>query len=175
MKDVDGQTPLMVATLYGQTKIVRRLLMKGAKRHIKNNDGKLPIDIAIESEYKNITKMLNDDYSCLDFLKFYYNVKLEYKPKDRNLQIPMVFIITTLCSIFILNGVLIASHDWMYIVEGVIFALMFILYLTLLRKPKKQPKGEITKFINDTRKVCLECVKRKPKRSYHCDICKTCI
>lgn len=50
--------------------------MKGAKRHIKNKEGKLPIDIAIESEYKNIRKMLDDDYSCFDFLKFYYNVKL---------------------------------------------------------------------------------------------------
>ena len=63
----------------------------------------------------------------------------------------------------------------MYYVEGVIFFLMFTLYLTLLRKQKKPPPGDIKKFINDTRKICLECVKRKPKRSYHCDICKVCI
>lgn len=36
-KDLDGQTPLILATLYGNTRIVRRLLMKGANRNIKNN------------------------------------------------------------------------------------------------------------------------------------------
>lgn len=76
IKDNDGQTPLFLATLYGNTKIVRRLLMKGANRMIKNSKGQLPIDIARENEFKNIIKMLDDDYSCFDFLKFYYNVKL---------------------------------------------------------------------------------------------------
>ena len=66
----------MVAVIYGQTRIVRRLLIKGAKRYIKNCEGKSPIEIARENEYKNITKMLNDNYSIFDFLKFYYNVKL---------------------------------------------------------------------------------------------------
>ena len=42
-KDLDGQTPLILATLYGNTRIVRRLLMKGANRNIKNNEGQLPI------------------------------------------------------------------------------------------------------------------------------------
>lgn len=35
-KDKEGQTPLVLATSYGNTKIVRRLLMKGASRLIKN-------------------------------------------------------------------------------------------------------------------------------------------
>lgn len=51
--------------------------------------------------------MLDDSYTCCDFLKFYYNVKLEYKPKSRNFTIPTVFILTALCSILILNGLLI--------------------------------------------------------------------
>ena len=50
--------------------------MKGANRNIKDNKDQLPIDVAIENDYKNITKMLNDDYSCMDLFKFYYNVKL---------------------------------------------------------------------------------------------------
>lgn len=43
MRDIEGQTPLLLATLFGNTKIVRRLLMKGAKRNIKNNKNQLPI------------------------------------------------------------------------------------------------------------------------------------
>ena len=38
IRDEDGQTPLMVATMYGNTRIVRRLLMKGANRLIRNNE-----------------------------------------------------------------------------------------------------------------------------------------
>ena len=29
--------------------------------------------------------------------------------------------------------------------------------------------------MNDTKKICLECVKRKPKRSYHCQVCQICV
>lgn len=39
----------MLAVTYGNTRIVRRLLMKGANRYIKNSEGKLPIEIALES------------------------------------------------------------------------------------------------------------------------------
>ena len=106
-RDDDGQTPLLLATIYGNTKIVRRLLLKGAKRRIKSNKGELPIDIARLNEFKNITKMLDDQYSCMDFFKFYYNVKLEYKPKKRSMTIPIVFLLSTLATLIIHHGLLI--------------------------------------------------------------------
>lgn len=37
-KDKDGNTPLLVAVTYGNTRVVRRLLMKGADRYIRNNE-----------------------------------------------------------------------------------------------------------------------------------------
>ncbi len=51
--------------------------------------------------------MLNDNYSCFDFLKFYYNVKLEYKPKNRSMASPIAFLLTTFCSLLILHGLLV--------------------------------------------------------------------
>ncbi len=36
----------MLAVTYGNTRVARRLLIKGANRYIRNNEGKLPIDIA---------------------------------------------------------------------------------------------------------------------------------
>lgn len=46
LQDIEGQTPLMVAVTYGNTRIVRRLLMKGANRYIKNNQHKQALAIA---------------------------------------------------------------------------------------------------------------------------------
>ncbi len=47
--------------------------------------------------------MLNEDFSCCDFIKFYYNVKMQYKPKGRSLTIPFIFLITTFVCIVITN------------------------------------------------------------------------
>ena len=106
MRDVEGQTPLMLATIYGNTRIVRKLLIRGANRRIRNKKNELPIKIADENEFKNISRMLNDQYTCIDMFKFYCNVKIDYRPKERKIQIPLVFIITTFVAIGIINALL---------------------------------------------------------------------
>lgn len=58
-QDSEGNTPLMLAVSYGNTRVVRRLLIKGANRYVKNNLGQMAIDIAKESNYNTISKMLN--------------------------------------------------------------------------------------------------------------------
>ncbi len=45
-KNKEGWTPLMQATIAGSKEVVKRLLLKGADRHIKNNDGKTAIQLA---------------------------------------------------------------------------------------------------------------------------------
>ena len=42
-KDKEGNTPLMLAVTYGNTRVTRRLLIKGANRRIKNNEDKIPL------------------------------------------------------------------------------------------------------------------------------------
>jgi hypothetical protein len=39
----------MMAVSYGNTRIVRRLLVKGANRYIKNHANLLPLDVALEN------------------------------------------------------------------------------------------------------------------------------
>jgi palmitoyltransferase len=46
LRDNDGNTPLTVAVSYGNTRVVRKLLMKGADRYIKNSQDKIALDIA---------------------------------------------------------------------------------------------------------------------------------
>lgn len=52
---------------------------------------------------------------------------------------------------------------------------MILLYISLLFPPKIEEKQNIALYINQTKKVCFECVKKKPRRSYHCEICKVCV
>jgi len=53
-----GLTPLHLAVISGNPRIVRKLLIKGANKNIRNREGKLPIDLSIENEYDNITQLL---------------------------------------------------------------------------------------------------------------------
>ena len=84
--------------------------------------------------------MLDEKYNCFDFLKFYYNVKLEYKPKSRNYTLPIVYLITVLTSLLILHGLLEFKRDYFYILEVVIIGMMLFLYSTLLLPPKTEEK-----------------------------------
>ena len=42
----------------GNSRIVRKLLIRGADRNIKDIHGKKPYDIAVENEFNNIKDML---------------------------------------------------------------------------------------------------------------------
>ena len=46
MKDKEGQTPLHLAAAYGNTRIVRKLLLAGANRTLINGKGETPKAIA---------------------------------------------------------------------------------------------------------------------------------
>lgn len=56
----NGNTPLHVAALNGYTEIVRLLLEQpGIDKTIKNNDGKIALDLAQEKGFAEITELLN--------------------------------------------------------------------------------------------------------------------
>jgi palmitoyltransferase len=75
-QDNEGNTALMLAVTYGNTRVVRRLLIKGGDRYIPSHNGKTPMEVAVESKFHTISKMLNQQYTYLDLIKFYCNVKL---------------------------------------------------------------------------------------------------
>lgn len=81
--------------------------------------------------------MLDNRYTYCDFLKFYYNVKVRYSPQKRNMQIPIVFLVSTFISLLIINGLIKFNEMYLYIIEGFLIGLMLITYLTLLI-PQKQ-------------------------------------
>ena len=58
IKDNDGNTPLHVAAVSGQTEAITALLKAGANPHIKNNAGHRPIDIARLFEHHEAYEVL---------------------------------------------------------------------------------------------------------------------
>jgi palmitoyltransferase len=56
----------------GNSRVVKRLLIKGASKDIIDKKGMTPSDIAKENEFVNIDRMLTEENS---FLIEYYNVR----------------------------------------------------------------------------------------------------
>ena len=57
-QDSDGQSPLHMACISGNVKIVRSLLIKGASREIRDLKNKRPAEIAQENKNGSLAKML---------------------------------------------------------------------------------------------------------------------
>jgi palmitoyltransferase len=56
-----AQTALHLASQQGHIRIVRKLLIKGADRNLKDKENKLPLDYAIERRYKTIEILLRNE------------------------------------------------------------------------------------------------------------------
>jgi hypothetical protein len=59
---------------------VRKLLIKGSKRTVKDYNDKLPVDIARENEFVNIMQMLELKRSLAELC----NIKPAFKPVKKN-------------------------------------------------------------------------------------------
>jgi palmitoyltransferase len=68
-------TPLHLAVMSGNGRIVKKLLLKGCDRNIKAYNEKLPIDIARENQYKNIVEMIVDKQGIEELM----NIKTPFR------------------------------------------------------------------------------------------------
>lgn len=78
-KDKEGSTPLMLAVKNGYKDIVKRMLVKGVDRHIKNEEGQKAIDLAGLLGRNELVKILRDDFSRWERCKIACNVKIVYE------------------------------------------------------------------------------------------------
>ena len=60
----------------GNSRVVRKLLIKGANKYINDKKNKSPTNIAEENEFKNIKNMLDNKSSMAE----YCNIKPGFKP-----------------------------------------------------------------------------------------------
>lgn len=56
--DIEGQTPLHLACVSGNCRIVRHLLLKGARSDISDQRGRIPMDLAEENHFGEIITLL---------------------------------------------------------------------------------------------------------------------
>lgn len=107
--DFEGLTPLHLGCMSGNSRVVKRLLVKGANKFLTDNKGMTPADIAKENNFTNIEKMLNDKTS---FFVDYYNVRPGFKKVERSRTQLFKFVFMYLFStgICILDLFVLTSH-----------------------------------------------------------------
>jgi hypothetical protein len=102
IQDQDGMTALHLASLSGNIKIAKKLLLRGADRELKDGRGQTPSELALENQFENIHKLLRDSNGLLEFLnirtKLEYNYILRFKEATKSVsQIVMFFLLYIFC------------------------------------------------------------------------------
>ncbi|CAD8169796.1 unnamed protein product [Paramecium octaurelia] len=173
-KNNEQQTALHIGASYGQSRVVKKLLIKGAQRNIEDVEGKLPINL---TESLQIKKMLEDKTD----LALFYNLKQPYHPIKRNRK-----------SIIVYYFVILTSQSCIVnIIQEIQGGLLFIFYyvflaILLLASILTQccDPGIITLHLTiqeaieqqiDPINICPDCWVIKPQRSKHCEFCKKCV
>ncbi|CAD8074207.1 unnamed protein product [Paramecium primaurelia] len=172
-KNNEQQTALHIGASYGQSKVVKKLLIKGAQRNIQDVDEQLPINLAESSQIK---KMLENKID----LALFYNLKQPYHPIKRNRKSVSVYYFVILTSQFCIGYIL-------WEMQG-IFLQIFMVFLSILLIVSILAQccdpGIITLHITveeamnqqiDPINICPDCWVIRPQRSKHCEFCKKCV
>jgi len=177
-KDLEfGCTPLHLAISSGNGKVVRRLLVKGADKNIKNNEGKLPIDIARENDYEGIVDLLKNR----SWIVSYLNIKPELSRKRSKASLLLfIFLTIALLGSNFLFAFPFIQNKIFFILFCVFTGIMLITFLFVwLKNPGyiSDKKSNILELLisYNPHLICPDCNIVKPDRSKHCEVCNECV
>jgi hypothetical protein len=104
------------------------------------------LEIAQENEFINIEQFLNDNYTWLDYVKFFMNIKIKYEPRKKSLLMPLVFLALALLIVGTINYALDFKTEYNYIlwIQNVMFGVLIIFYVTLIFHSPKLERGSYT-------------------------------
>lgn len=165
----DKFTPLHLAVLSGGYRNVKHLLLKGADPKIKNNKGKIPLDLAKTGANNQIIKLLSGN-KIDPLIKNSYTIFIFY---FLHLLIPLLLIE--------INIPFIQSHNIIYW-----YSLWALVLYAILVINQFIDSGEIKINANtlslldiienvDIEKYCPVCESKNTLTSVHCYICQKCI
>lgn len=79
-QDINGDTVLHIAAFHGDFRIVNKLLLSGGNKNIRNNLGKLPVDLAKDDFVRKVLTSLNkaaknsDSKSVIELVNFGHDI-----------------------------------------------------------------------------------------------------
>ncbi|CAD8090952.1 unnamed protein product [Paramecium primaurelia] len=187
IKDVEGLTALHLATMSGNSRIVKKLLLQGADRTIKNNEGQIAADIAKANSFQSIYKMLTESQN---FFITYFSISQGFQKVNRSKGKMFKFAVMLIYCQGITIYYNFYANDSInnLIYYGVSQLFVWLLFMIIwLSDPGKQilkqenNEQELLKNLYDilqrydAKDICPECVCVKAPRSKHCDICQSCV
>jgi palmitoyltransferase len=187
-QDADLHTPLHLATLTDNSRIVRNLLLSGASRHLTDKEGRTPRDIAVQIGSSRIEELLKSPSLCSSTL----GLKTPLRPYRSNRLILLVYLVLFSC-VFAVNRLLVASRLAESFYSSALLYTFTIVSLTSLvtfvvvavKDPGYlRPEAELSVLVRprqelyenyDSGSICPECKLVKPYRSRHCQCCNRCV
>ena len=188
--DDNNVTPLYLAVLSGKTRIVRKLLQKGADKE----KGKSPLQKAKEFNNTEMIKILNKSPLCCKMCV----IKAPVQKIEKSYTYIMLFIffniISLVTSIIVAQPIVSDNYTYniVYIFYNVFLFLTILIYIILLctnsllkqTQTNESPKDYFIKLIDKIikeqknikfNKICPICLIRKEYETKHCFICNSCI
>ncbi|CAD8202867.1 unnamed protein product [Paramecium octaurelia] len=171
-----GHTALHVATQQGHSRIVRKLLIKGIERRIKDKNGKTALDLAIDSKFKSIQTMIENKMGLAE--------RCGLRQPDSKVEknyMSMTIYLTLYCSSFLLTIAFtlpyLESFQGWYIATCCLTLLLT--WVLVKRNPGFVPRSNKTLMdlldAYSVDQICPDCSDVKPPRSRHCEICLKCV
>ena len=176
-QDDDGHTPLHLATIAGNSRIVKNLLLKGAERVMYDKKNKSPMDIALENNKTSIASLLKR----ITFLSE-CGVKPPLRPPQSNYLSVTAFIL-------LFGGGSIAtilfSVQYIHYIASIIYCLQIAITLSIFMVIVNINPGYIIPDPNvnllmlyeryESHLICPDCNIYRPARSRHCQCCDRCV
>ena len=103
---------LHLASLSGNIKIAKKLLLRGADRSLKDLKGQTPCELALENQFDNIYKLLLEKNGILELL----NVRTRFKEAVKSYtQVIMFFLLYSFCVIgTVIFCIPYLSYNWFF-------------------------------------------------------------
>jgi len=189
-QDVTGFTPLHIAIMcvekLGSSRNVKSLLLRGAKRDSKDNNGKTPAEIIPESfeddTRQELESILSHQSYCECMMMKVPLIPLKRNHKTQSLFLSLFFVVVLLNTFIILPPLVqldLNKYSQYFNFASTFFVLLFFFVAScsnpgVLKPDPKKPFIELVRDVNPA-DLCAECKVIRSARSRHCTICNRCV